>query len=138
MTRRILGASLIASSAWLLAMAGEGAAQHITINVGPPPPIVVAAPPQLVLVPGTAVYYAPGVSVNLFAYQGRYYSFHNDHWFMATAPGRPWTYVPVARVPGRVRAVPVRYYKTPPGHAQKMAAPHRGERGERHGKGHRD
>jgi hypothetical protein len=39
---------------------------RIGITIGPPPPIVVAAPSQLVVVPGTPVYYAPGGEFNFF------------------------------------------------------------------------
>lgn len=90
------------------------------VVVSPPPPIVVAAPPQLVVVPGTPVFHAPGASINVFAYGGRYYSFHEGAWFVAHAPGRPWVAVAPAKVPQPVLAVPVTYYKVPPGHAKKL------------------
>lgn len=96
----------------------------ISVGTPPaPPPVVVAAPPHLVVVPGTAVYYAPGVSFNLFAYAGRYYSFHNGAWFVATSHKGPWTVVAAERVPAPVLAVPVAYYKVPPGHAKKLVEP---------------
>jgi hypothetical protein len=38
---------------------------NMNIDLGVPP-IVLTAPPQLVVVPGTPVYYAPDVSANLF------------------------------------------------------------------------
>ncbi len=90
------------------------------IVVAPPPPVVVASPPQLVIVPGTPVFYAPGASINVFAYGGHYYSFHEGAWFVAAAPGRPWVAVAPAKVPRPVLAVPVTYYKIPPGHAKKL------------------
>ena len=136
MTNRLVRGSLIAGVAGLLATAATAAAD-VTINIAPPPPLIVAAPPRLVVVPGTPVYYAPAASINLFAYQGRYYTLYGDRWFVATGPGHPWVYVPVKRVPARVRAVPVAYYKIPPGHAKKMGGPHPGKgheppRGKRH------
>ena len=95
---------------------------RIGIDITPPPPprIVLTAPPQLVVVPGSPVFYAPGVSINFFAYGGRYYSFHDGAWFLATAYGGPWTTISAGRVPQPVLAVPVAYYKIPPGHAKKM------------------
>ena len=90
------------------------------IVVAPPPPIVIAGPPQLVVVPGTPVFYAPAASINVFAYSGRYYSFHEGAWFVASGPGHPWVSIAPARVPRPVLAVPVTYYKIPPGHAKKM------------------
>ncbi len=102
---------------------------HADVNIGisvgtpaPPPPIVVTAPPQLVLVPGTAVYYAPGASFNLFVYRGRYYSFHNGLWFHASSPTASWAVIAGDRVPQPVLAVPVTYYRIPPGHARKPGA----------------
>jgi hypothetical protein len=97
---------------------------HADVNVGisigtpAPPPVVVALPP-LVLVPASSVYYAPGVSFNLFVFSGRYYSFHEGIWFYSSTGKGPWTVLAVERVPRAVLAVPVAYYKIPPGHAKK-------------------
>src|SRR5438067_2258063 len=49
-----------------------------------PPSITLAAPPPLVVVPSVpTVQYVPSGAVNLFVFGGRYYSFHNGHWFHA-------------------------------------------------------
>jgi hypothetical protein len=97
----------------------------------PPPPVVIATPPRMVIVPGSPVHYAPGVDFNLFVYGGRQYRFHEGHWFVATSHGGPWTFVARERVPQPVLAVPVTYYKIPPGHAKRLGAP----RGDDHGQG---
>ena len=95
-----------------------------TVVITPPrPPLVVVAPPQLAVVPGSPVVYAPGASMNFFAYGGRYYTFHEGAWFVATTYGSPWETIAPARVPRPVLAVPVAYYKVPPGHAKKMGCP---------------
>ncbi len=60
---------------------------------------------------------------NFFAYGGRYYTFHEGAWFVATTYGSPWETIAPARVPRPVLAVPVAYYKVPPGHAKKMGCP---------------
>ena len=109
----------------------------IGVNIGSPPPppppaYVVAAPPQLVVVPGTPVYYAPSLSVNFFAYGGRYYTHHNGAWFVATTYNGPWGFVAMERVPQPVLAVPVAYYKAPPGHMKGRGGP---PRWAGHGKG---
>ena len=83
-------------------------------------PPIVATPPQLVVVPGSPVFYAPGVEMNFFAYGGRYYSFHRGGWFVATKHGGRWVAVAPGQVPQPVLAVPASYYKIPPGHAKKM------------------
>jgi len=86
------------------------------IVVTPPrPPVVLAAPPQLVVVPGSPVFYAPGVSINF-----RYFSFHEGAWFVATTYGGRWATIAPGKVPQPVLAVPVAYYKIPPGHVKKM------------------
>lgn len=92
-----------------------------TVVVVPPP--VVFAPPSLVIVPGTpAVHHVPTASFNFFVYGNRYYSFHNGAWFVAAGHGAPWTIIAIESVPAPVRAVPVKHYRVPPGHAKKMDA----------------
>jgi hypothetical protein len=93
-----------------------------TVVIAPsrPPVVVVARPPQLVVVPGSPVFYAPGAKMNFFAYAGRYYTFHEGAWFVATTYGSPWVTIAPAKVPRPVLAVPVTYYKIPPGHAKKL------------------
>ena len=102
----------------------------IGVPVPPPPPVMIAEPPRVVIVPGSPVYYAPGVDFNLFVYHRRYYRFHEGAWFIASSHGGPWTHVERARVPQPVLAVPVTYYRIPPGHAKRMDGPrfeHRGK-----------
>jgi hypothetical protein len=73
-----------------------------------------------VIVPGSSVYYAPSAGINFFAYGGQYYSFHEGAWFVTTTYGGPWVAISPERVPRPVLAVPVTYYRVPPGHAKKM------------------
>jgi hypothetical protein len=87
----------------------------IGVNIGSPPP--------LVAVPGSPVFYAPSLSINYFAYGGRYYSHHNGAWFVAANYGAPWINIAVGGVPQPVLAVPVAYYKVPPGHMKKGGGP---------------
>jgi hypothetical protein len=82
----------------------------IGINIGTPaPPPVVVTTPQLVLIPASSVYYAPGVSYNLFVFGGRYYSFHDNVWFQASTGRGPWSVLAVERVPRPLLAVPATY-----------------------------
>jgi hypothetical protein len=111
-------AALVLAGGLLWPLAAH-AGVSVNVNIGPPAVLLPPAPPALVVVPGTAVYYAPDVSVNLFAYRGRFYSFHEGGWFYATSHRGPWTAIAVDRVPGPVVAVPVTYYRVPPpGHAR--------------------
>ena len=104
------------------------------VVVAPPPPVVVAAPPRLVVVPGSPVYYAPVLPVDVFFYRGVYYRFYRDTWFRAPDYRGPWRYVAYAGVPRPVIAVPAPYFKIPPGHLRKMEVRHGGG----HGRGDRD
>jgi hypothetical protein len=104
----------------------------VNVNVGPPPPIVLAAPPPLVVVPGVpVVQYAPSVGVDLFFVSGQWYYWHGGNWFVGRSYRGPWTYVVVERVPRPLFQVPVAYYKVPPGHLQGGGPP-----GHAKGKGH--
>jgi hypothetical protein len=109
---------------------GTAAAGDVNINIGAPPivapPPIIMARPQVVAVPGTAVFTAPQVEFNVFMFGGRYWSHHNDVWFVAPRPGARWTQVAVTAVPREVRAVPVTYYKVKPKHAKAMKGEHEG------------
>jgi len=130
---------VLASAVCLGSSAAAQAELNVNINVGPPPvvlpapgpivvatppPVVLPAPPRLVVVPDTRVYYAPEVGINLFVYDGRYYTFHDGGWFWASTHRGPWVALPVTYVPQPVLAVPVDYYRVPPGHARKMEHGH--------------
>lgn len=134
---------------------GVVAAGDVNINIGAPPvvvappaPVVVAPPvaavvvapppvivakPRMILVPETKVYTTPQLEFNVFLFGGKYYSHHNDHWFVTTKPGAPWTQIVYASVPVEVRGVPAKYYKVPPGHAKKHDRDDDDDRGRGHG-----
>ena len=106
---------VIAGLALVTLCAGATSAGDVNINVGWPPPLIVETP-RVVVVPETRVYRAPSLEFNVFVFGGKYYSLHNDRWYMAARVGAPWTPLIVEHVPAEVRAVPVKYYKIPPGH----------------------
>lgn len=128
MTYAIALLSMLVAGAGSLLGAMPAQAQNINVGISigsppPPPPIVVAAPPQLVVVPGTTVYYAPGVSFNYFSHGGQYFTFHEGSWFVARAYNGPWVFIVKEKVPQPVLAVPVAYYKIPPGLMKKGGIP---------------
>jgi hypothetical protein len=131
-TRTSVVAGFVAMIACVVVLPAVVAADNVSIgvNIGvpapPPPPMVFPAPPQLVIIPGSPVYYAPSASVNFFFHSGRYYTFHDGAWFFATKHNGPWAFIKPAHVPAPVLGVPVAYYKIPPGHAKKMGGPHPG------------
>jgi hypothetical protein len=94
---------------------------RVGINVAVAPPPLVLAPPPLVAIPGSAVQHVPSASFNLFVHNGRYYSFHNGAWFVSVGHRAPWVAVSIETLPPAIRAVPVKHYKVPPGHAHKQS-----------------
>ena len=60
------------------------------------------------------------VPAALFETEGYWYYWHGGHWFVGSSYRGPWTYVVVERLPRPILAVPVQYYKIPPGHAKKL------------------
>ena len=85
--------------------------------------INIGSPPQFAVVPGTPVYHAPSVPHNYFFFGGQYYLFHNEVWFSAGYYNGTWTIIALERVPQPILAVPVNYYKVPPGHWKKKHGP---------------
>ena len=139
-----------------LALGGSPAVAGVDIHISvpPPPSFVIEAPPHLVVVPGyPAVRYAPDVPYNYFVYGGRYYTLHDDAWFVSPSYGGPWTYVERTHVPRSILYVPNRYYRVPPrvayreyhrhphgmppGQAKKIYG-HEYKHGHGHGHGHHD
>ncbi|MGA0025526.1 MAG: hypothetical protein ACO3F9_12900 [Burkholderiales bacterium] len=95
--------------------------------------------PELVLVPGYPVYYAPQVRANYFFYDGYYWLYHDDRWYVSDWYNGPWGLVEPDDVPLFVLRVPVRYYLASPAyfHAWYVDAPplwhvHWGHRWTRH------
>jgi hypothetical protein len=124
-TRVILG--LVMAIAAMTPVAGL-ADVDVNVNVvAPPAPrIIVPAPPQLVL------------SVDLFFHDGRWYHPHGGFWYVGRSYRGPWTPVVIGHVPRAVLAVPVVYYKIPPGHLKHHKwkdRPHRSGGPPGHGKG---
>jgi hypothetical protein len=87
----------------------------VNVNIGQPPPVVVARP-VMVPVTNSPVYFSPSYGSDLFFYDGRYYTVRDDQWFYAARVNSPWVAISIGRVPQQIIAVPVAYYRVPPGH----------------------
>jgi len=72
--------------------------------------------PELVLVPGTPVYYAPHAQTNYFFYDGLFWVYQDDRWYASAWYDGPWDPVDPYYVPLFVLRVPVQYYPRPPAH----------------------
>jgi hypothetical protein len=80
----------------------------VNVHIGEPPPVVVYSPPTMVMLPEPQMYVAVGVPYDIFFVSGRYYYFHDDHWFWGAGYGGPWTYVGVERLPPGLRRYKVK------------------------------
>lgn len=90
--------SLLASVLCGLLLAAPALA-GVSINVGlgipiPVPVVVVPAPPQVVVIPGTPVYYAPGLNVDVFFYSGYWWTPYQGYWYRSPYYSGPWAYAP--------------------------------------------
>jgi hypothetical protein len=100
----------------------EAAAEvRVNVNLGPPP-IVVTQPPEVVMVPGSDVYFVPDVEYDVFFYNGFWWSPRGDRWYRARAYNGPWRVVarrvippPLFRVPRDYRRVYLRERHVPYG-----------------------
>jgi hypothetical protein len=100
----------------MMGYAPESSAEvHVSIGIGlpapqvvipAPPPVVVHEPPPVVVIPGTYVYFAPDVGVDIFFYHGYWYRPHHGHWYRARGYNGPWHNIKGGRVPHVVRNLP--------------------------------
>lgn len=97
---------LLCPAAWVHAESNVSVGISIGINV----PVY----PRLVLVPGYPVYYAPHLRMNYFFYDGMYWVYRNDGWYVSSWYNGPWYWVEPEYVPLFVLRIPVRYYRYPP------------------------
>lgn len=81
---------------------------HLSIGINVP------AYPELALVPGYPVYYAPRVRGNYFFYDGLFWAYQNDDWYLSSWYNGPWYFVEPGAVPLFLLRVPVFYYMDPP------------------------
>src|SRR5882672_3445726 len=123
MARWIVAVSIVALG--IVAFAGElspatACDVRIGVNFGVPAPVVVA-PAPVYLAPPPPVVVAPGAPV--YFYGSNYYTYYHRAWFVGPGYGGPWAFVPVARVPHPIFAVPHAYLRVPPGHGRHFAGP---------------
>jgi len=106
---------------WMLFGAVTSAMSQVSVGVGIALPgvsigISVPAYPEFVRVPGYPVYYAPRLPANFFFYDGLYWVYIVDTWYVSFWYNGPWRIVVPEAVPVYVLRIPVRYYRDPPGY----------------------
>lgn len=93
------------------------ASAQVSIRIGSPHlsiGIHIPVYPELVLVPGYPVYYAPELDANYFFYDGLYWLYQDDYWYVSSWYDGPWEFVEPEFVPVFILRIPVRYYRRPP------------------------
>ncbi len=111
---------LVVFGALLLVVTGftaQGSA-GVNVNIGiglPLPAFVVPAPPPVVEVPGSYVYYAPGVDVDLLFYHGYWYRPYEGRWYRSRYYDGRWAYLASSRVPRALVELPAGYRGMPHG-----------------------
>ena len=108
---------IILLSLLLLPLSAARAEVHIGIGISVPGVrigINIPSYPRLVRVPGYPVYYAPRAHANYFFYDGVYWVFYGDDWYVSSWYNGPWDRVERNYVPLFLLRIPVRYYRNPP------------------------
>ena len=101
----------------MLLYSGASSALQVGIGIGLPTlsiGISVPAYPDFEVVPGYPVYYAPRLDANYFFYDGMYWVFQDDNWYVSSWYDGPWALVDPYDVPVFILQIPVRYYHRPP------------------------
>lgn len=87
----------------------------INLNIGidfPLPALALQAAPAVVMIPGSYVYYAPGINVDPLFYRGYWYRPDEGHWFRCRSYNGPWVYVEPSRMPRALLELPRDYRDT--------------------------
>ena len=108
----------------------------VDLHIGQPyqgPRLVFQDEPDIVVVPGTRVYYVRDYDYDLYRYGSYWYYNYDGGWYRARRYNGPFTYVGYRAVPHAVSYVPVRYRRhwrdaDAPGHAYGHYKDDRGRR----------
>jgi hypothetical protein len=152
-TRILTAMAVLALAGYVATAAPVHAGANVNVNVGipigvavapapviaAPQPVYVEEPPEMVVIPRSDVYFAPGVSVDIFFYDDRWWNRRGDRWYRASAYNGPWVAVgprhvpaPVYRVPADYRTVYVHGRRIPYGQWKKAHGRHGAKHGGKH------
>ncbi len=153
-TRRLATLAVLFLAEFVATAVSANAGTNVNVNVGipvgvvaSPAPVVVAPQPayveepsEMVFIPRSNVYFVPGVSVDVFFYDNRWWNRRGDRWYRSGAYNGPWMavgprHVPraVYRVPADYRTVYVREKRIPYGQWKKIHGKHKeGKHGNKH------
>jgi hypothetical protein len=117
--RKLCPVFFVAFALVLIGLPSKGRGElnvSINVNTPPPPAYVVQAPPPVVTIPGTYVYYAPDLGVDILFYQGFWYRSYSGRWYQARSYNGPWLFVAPQRVPRAIVMLPPDYHSMRRGH----------------------
>lgn len=105
----VIGVVIILGALFVFGGMKEAGAQvQVNINLGPPP-VMVAEPPEMVPVPGSRVYFVPEPEIDIFYYNGYWWSPRGPQWYRSRAYNGPWAIVEQRHIPVPVYKVPKDY-----------------------------
>lgn len=94
----------------LLILAGISmAGLNVNLNIGLPPLFTFSEPPELVVIPNTYVYFAPGIDIDIVFYNGYWYRPYNGYWYRGSSYNGPWHHIGRDRVPRYILNLPPDY-----------------------------
>ena len=79
---------------------------HVRVRVPVPPPVFFPAPPQLVLIPGSDMYYAPDIEDEIVFSRGYYWRPYEGRWYRSRYHSGPWHHMERRMVPRGVIGLP--------------------------------
>lgn len=94
----------------MMSLPATPAAAEVNVNINVSgPPVIASEPVHMVMVPKTSVYFVPDPGMDIFYYQGAWWSYRGNVWYSAGAYNGPWVVVKTKRVPRAVVAMPPNY-----------------------------
>lgn len=108
----IIGCLLVLLTS-IVTQSSAGVNVNIGVNV-PLPALVIPAPPPVLPIPGSYVYYAPDVTVDIFFFHGYWYRPHEGRWYKSHHYNGPWKFTSPARLPRQLHDIPRDFRSGPP------------------------
>jgi len=83
------------------------------------PRIAYVRQPDVVVIPGTNVYYMQASDYDLYRYGNRWYTYYDGGWYTARRYNGPYAFISYQSVPRQIRYVPADYrsWRSPRGYA---------------------
>ncbi len=88
--------------------ARAGVDVNIGINLAPPA-YVINEPPPVVVVPGSYVYFVPGIQMDILFYRGHWYRPYEGRWYRGGGYNGPWHHISPRGVPAAILQLPPDY-----------------------------